>query len=95
MTSSGATLLNEHNIFTQEISPDLLFQNKNPHDESITDPTSNSEYSNKNVLISSENSEPSSSQEPENNLLLLCKQKKSNHNRLIFSTFLNFCGVVV
>ena len=34
----------------------------------------------------SENSEPSSSQGPENDLLLLCKQKKSNHNRLIFST---------
>ena len=38
------------------------------------------------VLISSKNSEPSSSQEPKNDLLLLCKQKKSNHNRLIFST---------
>ena len=47
-----------HNIFTREISPDLLFQNKNPHDKIIIDPTSNSEYSNKNVLISSENSEP-------------------------------------
>ena len=63
----------------------MLFQNKNPHDESIIDPTSNSEYSNKNVSISSENTEPSSSQEPENDLLLLHKQKKSNHNRLIFS----------
>ena len=39
------------------------------------------------MSISSENSEPSSSQEPENELLLLCKQKKRNHNRLIFSTF--------
>ena len=65
LANSDATLLNEHNIFTWEISPDLLFQNKNPHDESIIDPTSNSEYSNKNVSISSENSEPSSSQEPE------------------------------
>ena len=36
--------------------------------------------------FSSENSELSSSQGPENDLLLLCKQKKSNHNRLIFST---------
>ena len=64
----------------------MLFQNKNPHYESIIDQTLNSGYSNKTVLISSENSEPSSSQEPENDLLLLCKQKKSNHNRLIFST---------
>ena len=64
----------------------MLFQNKNPRNESIINPTSNSEYSNKNVSISSENSEPSSSQEPENDLLLLCKPKKSNQNRLIFST---------
>ena len=35
---------------------------------------------------SSENSDPSSSQGPENDLLLLCQQKKSNHNRSIFST---------
>ena len=62
----------------------MLFQNKNPHNELIIDPTSNSEYSNKNVSISSENSEPS--QEPENDLLLLCKQKKNNHNTLTFST---------
>ena len=64
----------------------MLYQNKNPYNKSIIDPTSNSEYSYKNVSISSENSEPSSSQEPENDLLLLCKQKKSNHDRLIFST---------
>ena len=36
--------------------------------------------------LSSENSEPSSSQGHGNDLLLLWKQKKSNHNRLIFST---------
>ena len=33
-----------------------------------------------------QSSELSSSQGPENDLLLLYKQKKSNHNRLIFST---------
>ena len=40
LANSDATLLNEH-IFTREISPDLLFQNKNPHNKSVIDPTSN------------------------------------------------------
>ena len=71
----------------------MFFQNKNPHDESIIDPTSNSEYSNKNISISLENSKPSSSQEPENDLLLLCKQKKKHHNRL-FSSNLNVNSIL-
>ena len=77
------SIINEH---TRQISPDLLFFKKKPSHKSIIDRTSNSEYSNKNVSISPENSEPSSSQKPEYDLLLLCLQKKSNHNGLILST---------